>query len=83
MYSRPPKNSFYRPFFTVNIYTLCRCNLVVNTSVTFQINKTLRSDIIHEPTDFVSMSARKLRPAEPVLPSVKARTRANRRTPMA
>src|ERR1041385_2940143 len=56
MNGRPGEYSFYYSFFSVNIYTLGRCDHMITSAISSQINKAIIGDIMHEPGDLVSMS---------------------------
>ena len=56
MDSWPTKNAFYNTFFSMNVYTFRRSNLMIRTSISNYINQSIISNIVYIPCNFVSMS---------------------------
>src|SRR4051812_36609998 len=52
----PSEHRFHRSFFAMNKNTLAGRDLVIDATVSFEVNKTFIIDVIHKPADLISMS---------------------------
>ena len=55
VYCRPSKNTFYNTVFGVNINHFTWCNLVITSTISNHINKSVITYIIHIPRNFIGM----------------------------
>ena len=53
---RPTENAFHNAFFGVNIDAHGRCDLMIGTTISFYVDESFFRDIVHIPSDLVSMS---------------------------
>src|SRR5215216_4670025 len=55
MNSRPAKHGFHLTLFAMYKNTLSRCDLVINTTISFQVDQSFIGNIIHKPADLIHM----------------------------
>src|SRR6185503_9865908 len=55
MNGRPSENSFHRTFFTMYKYSRGRRCLMIDTTISFQIDQAFGIDIVDKPANLISM----------------------------
>src|SRR5690606_19056690 len=53
---RPSENSFNNSIFGMNVYNLGRSYLVITSTITNNIYKSVITDVVHIPRNFICMS---------------------------